>query len=300
MEENYGIKELYDVTIRARQPLEIYGKKFDINESLLTFSRVDIGILNEQRVYTQAMGGYHNIPLINWETDKEVSFSITNGVLSPISWALLTNSKVIKKNIQSINYIEKVIATCDENYSFVDLKYMPNATLGKMGIQGNPNNEPLPMGRRKELELKPLPPSHIKWIFCYDEKGNKIHDFSIRGNRIYFDQDYSYIYCDYTFDFCDDCKVIEVGDRLMNGFYSLSGKFSAKAYKNGDVTTGIINIPKIKINNSLSMRLGTDVDCSVVSDFNFVGYNDDEVRRDKRKTFEIMFLNGELTGDYNE
>ena len=48
------------------------------------------------------------------------------------------------------------------------------------------------------------------------------------------------------------------------------------------------------------MRLGTDVDCSVVSDFNFVGYNDDEVRRDKRKTFEIMFLNGEITGDYNE
>ena len=55
---------------------------------------------------------------------------------------------------------------------------------------------------------------------------------------------------------------------------------------------------KIKINNSLSMRLGTDVDCSIVSDFNFVGYNDDEVRRDKRKTFEIMFLNRELTGEY--
>ena len=83
----------------------------------------------------------------------------------------------------------------------------------------------------------------------------------------------------------------------MNGFDSLSGKVSTKAYKNGDVTTGIINIPKIKINNSLSMQLGTDVDYSVVSDFNFVGYNDDEVRRDKRKTFEIMFLNRELTGE---
>lgn len=297
MDEQYGIKELYDVTIRAKQPIEIYGRKFDINESILTFSRVDIGVLNEDRTNVQATGGYHNVPLINWETDKDVTFSITNGLLSPISWALLTNSKVLKNNKQSINYMEKVKVICDENYSFADLKYCPNP-IPPMGVQGNPNNEPLPMGRREDLPLKPLPPSHIKWIFCYDEKGNKIKDFNIINNRLYFKNDYDYIYCDYTFDFCDDCKIIEVGNRLMNGFYSLTGKFSSKAYGNGDVTTGIINIPKIKINNSLSMKLGTDIDYSVVSDFSFTGYNDEECRKDKRKTFDIIFLNKELTGDY--
>jgi hypothetical protein len=37
-----------------------------------------------------------------------------------------------------------------------------------MGAQGNPDMEPLPMGRRPDLLLKPLPPSKTKWIFVYD------------------------------------------------------------------------------------------------------------------------------------
>lgn len=298
MEEQYGIKELYDITLRLRAPLEIAGKKYDTNEAILMLDKANIATVTESRINQQATGGYHNIPLINWETDKEVNFSITNGLLSPVSWALLSNSKVKRKSVQSVNYIEPVQALCDDDYCAIDLKYKPNAILDLMGVQGNPNNEPLPMGRRPELMLKPLPPSKVKWIFCYDERGNKIKDFEIYGNRVYFRDDYSKVYVDYTFDYYDGLDSIEIGDRLMNGFYSLTGKFSSKAYSDGVVRTGVITIPKCKINNALSMKLGRDVDHSVVSDFYITGYNDEDERKDKRKTFEICFLDKELTGEY--
>ena len=41
-----------------------------------------------------ARGGRYNSPQIFWETDTEMDFSLINGVLSPTSWALLSNSKI--------------------------------------------------------------------------------------------------------------------------------------------------------------------------------------------------------------
>lgn len=55
-----------------------------------------------------AYGGYHNPALVNWETDKEVTFAITHGVLSPRSWAVLSNSKIKEPCIKSVQYNETV------------------------------------------------------------------------------------------------------------------------------------------------------------------------------------------------
>jgi hypothetical protein len=42
MDEFVGMKELYDVNIRLLNPLEIGSKKYSINESILSFSKVEI------------------------------------------------------------------------------------------------------------------------------------------------------------------------------------------------------------------------------------------------------------------
>jgi hypothetical protein len=47
-----------------------------------------------------------------------------------------------------------------------------------------------------------------------------------------------------------------VGRPLTNGYLSLSGKTRVKDEITGQVTTGIINIPKLKLMSDLSMRLG--------------------------------------------
>lgn len=299
MENTSGIKELYDVTLRLNNPIEFNGKKFSVNESLLVFKTAELAQVSEQSIDIQAKGGYHNVPLINWEVDKQINFAITNGVLSPISWALLSNSKIELPKSKSVSYNENLKTIETDNYCYVDLKYYPNHCNILMGVQGNPCNEPLPMGRRKELKLKPLPPSKEKFIFIYDsETGKRILDFEIYQNRIFFKESYREVYIDYTFNYEDRIKVIKVGDRLFNGFLSLTGKMSVKDEKSGEVTTAILEIPKIKLSSSLSMRLGKSYNESTVSDFFFTGYPEENVRREKQSVCKITFLDKELTEDY--
>lgn len=299
MDNFSGIKELYDVSIRLNSPLEFNGRKFNINETLLLFKTAEIADITERKSSVQAHGGYHNNALINWETDKEMNFAISHGVLSPVSWALLSNSKIEMPKTKSVSYNEIVYTIEDNNYCYVDLKYKPNHCNCIMGAQGNPCNEPLPMGRRPELMLKPLPPSREKFIFVYDqETGRRIDDFEIYENRLFFKRPYRKVYVDYTFEYEDKIKVIKVGDRLFNGFLSLAGKMSVKDEMSGEVTTAILEIPKIKLSSNLSLRLGRNYDSSTVSDFFFTGYPDENVRREKQSVCRITFLDKELTGDY--
>lgn len=299
MDNFSGIKELYDVSIRLNSPLEFNGRRFNINETLLLFKTAEIADITERKSSVQARGGYHNNALINWETDKEMNFAISHGVLSPISWALLSNSKIEMPKTKSVSYNEIVYTIEDNDYCYVDLKYKPNHCNCIMGAQGNPCNEPLPMGRRPELMLKPLPPSREKFIFVYDqETGRRIDDFEIYENRLFFKRPCRKVYVDYTFEYEDKIKVIKVGDRLFNGFLSLAGKMSVKDEMSGEVTTAILEIPKIKLSSNLSLRLGKNYDSSTVSDFFFTGYPDENVRREKQSVCRITFLDKELTGDY--
>lgn len=270
-----------------------------MNESVLTLKTAEIAQVSESKTTKQAKGGYQNPALINWETDNEVSFAITHGVLSPSSWCLLTNSKMEKIEKKSVSFNETLKTMEDADFCCVDLKHIPNCCKGIMGLQPNPHNEPLPMGRRQELMLKPLPPSKEKFLFIYDvETGKRIENYELYQNRIYFKSSYREVYVDYTFDYEDKAKVIRVGDRLLNGFLSLSGKMSVKDENSGLISTALLEIPKIKLSSSLSLKLGKGYDYSTVSDFFFTGYPDENVRREKQLTCKITFLEQELTEDY--
>ena len=297
MENFSGIKELYDVSIRLNNPVEIGKKKYDINEAILTFKTAEIAQVTEKKRDIMARGGYNNNPLVYWEVDKEVGFSMTHGVLSPTSWAVLSNSQIKNPQFKSVSYNEMLHTIEDDKYCYIELKYCPNAIDGIIGAQPNPNFEPLPMGRRPELMLKPLPPSKKRWIFCYEgETGLPIREFQIYGNKIFFQKPYREVFVDYTFTYEDKIKVLEVGNRLLGGFLRLDGKMSVKDEKSGEVTTAILELPKIKLSSSLSMRLGKNYENSTVSDFFFTGYPEDEKKYGT--VARVTFLDKELTGDY--
>ena len=167
MNDFAGIKELYDVNLRLNRPLEIGGKKYDINESILSFKSAELAQINEQKTSKQARGGLYNQVLIDWTIDKEMPFAMQHGVLSPTSWALLSNSKLQGQKEKSVGITEELHTLEDEQYCCVELKFWPNC-IERLGAQPNPDFMPHPQGRRPELMLKPLPPSKTKWLFCYD------------------------------------------------------------------------------------------------------------------------------------
>lgn len=292
-----GIKELYDINIRLNEPIKIGNRHYDINETILSFEKAELSQVEEGKRHKQATGGYHNKMLIDWEYDTAVNFSISHGILSPNTWAILSNSKLKNKNYKSVPYKETVDVIEDRDYYYADLKYIPNHIDKKMGLQGNPENETMPMGRKDWLPLKPLPPEKHRFIFCYDvDTGQRILKFSICGNRIYFKAQHRKIMVDYTFDYRDEIVELNVGDILLNSFLNLTGKMTTKDYGTGEPKTAILEIPKIKIYSNLSITLGQSYDNAIVSNFYFTGYAPDNKYDDK--IFNLTFLNHELTGDY--
>ena len=166
-----------------------------------------------------------------------------------------------------------------------------------MGLQGNPNNDPLPMGRKPWLPLKPLPPTREKFIFCYDaDTGKKILKFEICEDKIIFKGEHRKVIIDYTFNYADKITELSVGNRLFKNFLSLTAKMTTKDYFSGENKTAILEIPRLKINSDLAMKLGTSYDTSVVSDFYFTGYPEES--RTDESTFRITFLNHELREEY--
>lgn len=291
-----GIKELYDISIRLKSPLEIGGKKYHVNETILSLERAEIAQIQEEKDRKSSTGGRYNSSLIDWERDKNITFAITHGVLSPVSYALLSNSQLKNPNFKSIPYKEILHTIEMEKYTYVELKFLPNAILDKIGAQPNPNFEPLPMGRRPELLLKPLPPSKTKWIFCYDEEtGLPIRDFEIFQNKIFFKKAYRKIYVDYTFTYKDKITVLEIGNQLVEGFLKIDGKMSKKDEKTGEITTAILELPKVKLSSSLSMKLGSGYENSVVSDFYFTAYPNEDYHG---MVANITYLDTELSGEY--
>ena len=298
MDEYSGIKELYDVHLRLLKPVEIGEKKYDVNESILSFKNIKLAQVSEQKSNTAARGGYHNPVLVNWEVDRAVNFSITRGILSPVSWAILSNSKLKEPSYKSVQYEEDCHVIEDNNYLYCDLKFCPN-NIERLGAQPNPNLEPMPMGRRPELLLKPLPPSKTRWIFIYDvDTGKRVFNFQIYRNRLYFQEPVKKVLVDYTFTYEDKIKVVEVGNRLFNGFLKLDGKMSVKGQNSGEVTTALLELPKIKLSSNFSIMLGSDYTNSVVNDFHFTAYIDENDSRTNQSIAQITFLDKELTGDY--
>lgn len=298
MEDNLvGVKELFDVSIRLNEAVDIGNQHYDINESILNFERADIAQFYEQQSIKEARGGYHNNLLMDWVTDTQANFAISNGVLSPTTWSILSNSKVGRPKTKSISYKEQVPVIEDGDRYFCVLKFIPNAVPEQLGLQGNPEGEQMPMGRKPWLPLKPLPPQSDKYIFCYDkDTGKKILNFQVCGNQIIFAAEHRGVVVDYTFNYEDKIVELEVGNRLFKDFLRLTGKMTVKDYFTGEPKTAILEIPKIKIRSSLAMKLGTSYNTSVVSDFSFIGYPPED-RLDER-ICNITFLETELTGDY--
>ena len=73
---------------------------------------------------------------------------------------------------------------------------------------------------------------------------------------------------------------------------------SVKGFIDGEVTTAILEIPKLKLGSNLGMRLGTGVENPVVSDFYFTGYPGEGRMIEDQMVCKLTFLDRELTGDY--
>lgn len=257
---NFGFKELYDVSLKATYSIELDGRTIEAGETVAVFDKIQLAVLTERSEAHSANGGYDNRSLIWWEETKDISLRFTQGVFSKKLLALMTNSALIKST----------------------------------------ENQAIPINIREALETDESGWVKTKYaiatpVFVYDAKtGEKITNVFVNTQSIGTGIPYQDIVVDYWYNYIGPSSTMVVGSNLTNGYLSLSGKTRVKDEITGQVKTGIINIPKLKLMSDLSMRLGENA-TPIMGQMDAVAIP--VGNRGNKKVMEILFLEEDIDSD---
>jgi hypothetical protein len=100
MMDNFGFRELYDVSLKTTYSIELEGRRFEPGETVAVFDKIQLATLDENRSRASSTGGYDNRSLIWWEEVKEVKLRLTQGIFSKKMLALMTNASLINSTTE--------------------------------------------------------------------------------------------------------------------------------------------------------------------------------------------------------
>ena len=260
MDNNIGFKELYEVSLKATYPIEMGDRRIEAGETIAVFDKLQIGNFEEKKNFISANGGFDNRAHVWWEETKEIRVNLIQGVFSKSHLTLMTNAKCIVEEGQStVDINRREVVETDESGTAI-VKY-----------------------------------NIVEPMFVYDKAtGEKVTTFTYTGDTIHTNLKYTELIVDYYYNYDNGYSILSFGRELTNGYLSLEGKTRVKDDITGQVITGIIKIPKLKLLSNLSMRLGQDA-VPLVGRLDAVAVPTGE--RGQKKVMELIFLNDDIDSD---
>lgn len=268
MENEFSFKELYDVVLRTNHSFKIGDRTVEPGEVVSAFDKIQISGLDLQTKVVTAHGGYQDAPRVIWEDVKGIDLTFAQGIFSDTQLALMTNSRMVKPGTDKLKVHQREIVDLDDN-GYIYLRHKPL-------IDEN--------------------------LFIYDEETGIKKDTSgigepeetLAGWRLSVEGDpLEKLIVDYNFE-VDGGTVIEIGGHLASGFLSLEGKTKVQDDITGNMRTGILYIPKLKLISTLSIRLGALAQ-PVVGTFRAMGLP--EGGKGDNKVMELYFLENDIDSD---
>ena len=92
----FGIREICNVVLKAKKDATILGKRFSKGQPVLWFDSLKTSGLEGTGEVVYARGGRGNTKLVSWTGDKDVTFTMEDALVSPMSLALLTAGSLAK------------------------------------------------------------------------------------------------------------------------------------------------------------------------------------------------------------
>ena len=244
-EQYFGIKELYEVVLKANAPMNFGSRKVEVGEPIMYFEKVNMAMLNEQSRPIMARGGWGNMPHVIWEDRSEMTFSLSEGVMSSVGMGILTSATMMEKPRDGRLLLQKR----EGPFSLYNGKY----TLEKE-------------------------PSLDKKIFCFEYDRNAIQqkvNFTVDGKVLSIengDESKEYL-IDYYFQYGKEALIYLIKKERFNGTFLLEGKFYTKDENDGLNSTNILTMPKVRVVSDINLRLGERAD-PTVSVFNIIAMPD--------------------------
>ena len=259
MSNQFSFKDFENVLIKATYNIESGVRTIKEGEVIARFDKIQIAGLNEIKEYVAAHGGYGDRNLVYWETTRQLDLTFSQGVFSKDQLSMMLNAKLLKvEESQPLELSEYEEVETDEN-----------------GV----------------ATLKQTP---VRDLFVYLKETGEPITFTQDENKIIIGDSYTELIVTYVYNYTNGAKICRIGSRFLNGFVSLEGRTRVKDDETGQVVTGIIKIPKLKLMSDLSIKLGTQAS-PVVGTFKGAGIPV-ESRRNSYVS-EICFLEDDITSD---
>ena len=129
----FGVREICDVVLRAKNAMKIGNKVFYKNEPVLYFDSLKTSSMESQATTVYAQGGRGNARLIAWEGERTVTFTMEDALLSPEGFSILTGAGLIRAEEKPI-IIHKTEITNkvrkEDGYIEIDLSEIPYIEAG--------------------------------------------------------------------------------------------------------------------------------------------------------------------------
>ena len=257
----FGLKELYDLTLKATFPIDMDGYTFEEGEVIARFDKIQIANFKELTSRINAKGGQGNRSLIVWEDPREIQLNFSQGIFSRRQFALLNNANLIVKEEQDSIMLSHHFA-----------------------------------GESNEEGVITLPHQNVSKVFVYNAKTfEKIvpTNVDLEKGVLSITQSYCDVEIDYQYEYTNDFSVMTIGQKLINGFLSLEGKTRVKDDITGKTHTAILRIPRLRLVSDLSMRLGREANPLMA---NFSAVCHPSAGRDK-KNMELLFLSDDIDAE---
>ena len=93
----FGIRECANIVFRAKQNVKIGNQLFKVGQPVLYIDTATTSSMEQASTTSYAQGGRGNVRLLAWEGDKTLTFSLTDALLSPIGFHVLSGAGLFRE-----------------------------------------------------------------------------------------------------------------------------------------------------------------------------------------------------------
>lgn len=288
IDQYFGVKELYEVVLKAKTSMQFGARRLEPDEPVLYFEKVQMSNLTERSNPIMARGGWLNMPHVVWEDRSEVQFSITEGVLSNVSMGILLSANVATKTTTTLA-VPKREGPFELINQKIYLQHWPIAFPTKKTFIYEYERDVA----QKKVYGKRILGEKDPWDDSIERPCLQIY----QDKECTIDADSSKEYIvDYYYEYTDEALIYSVKKERFNGLFTLEGKFYVKDETEGLKYTNLIYMPKVRVVSDINLRLGERAD-PTVSTFHIIGLPEN-LGSDRNGTImEITHLNADIDED---
>ena len=248
----FGVREICDVVLRAKDKVKIRNQVFEKDEPVIYFDTAKTSTVEGAATTVYATGGKGNSRLIAWEGERTVTFTMEDALLSPLGFAILSGAGIVEAgtdaSVISVHSTSNVVGTVNSNAITIDL------------ADAIPSNGALNTKTDVYGFILDSTGSISKKLGKVKASGTSV---TFQVNELGLSESSSHtVLLDYYIDMSSGVKQIEITPDKFAGSYYLEASTLFRRQDNGSDMPAQFIIPNVKIQSAFTFSMAATGDPS--------------------------------------